>query len=343
MSKKLFNKKWSELTDKQKKRFSSKSDFLTQKRESNLTPKKDAVLAIQQDKGKLKPADVNRISSETGLSAEKIKKLAVNRVPDKVIKDPSPKKAAILAIQQDKGKLKPRDAERISNETGLSIKKILKITGNKVPDKVISGKLKTDKGDKGKDKKDTTIKDLKSDLEEAESKIKDFPGADGEKVKGKDFKKYKPQAKKIREAAEADLALRLAKKTEPKTLEKAENLKSKFEEGRTKREKQLAKIGDAKRPKFKDYKQAVKDIRKGRGAAKEYAYSGKFEKLGKKLGVKYGEQKREKRTERRFASLMEGLKNKKLGRAYSTAADDAKTQRKKGRKAMKLFRGESVA
>jgi len=364
LKKKILDLTWSQLTDKQKKNFSSKSDFTSQKKAStspeNISSKKAATLAIQQDKGKLKPKDVAKIAEDTGLTTKQVTR-----------------QAAELAIEQDKGKLKPKDVAKIAKDLKINPKQVTNIATKQNKDlselaggkkfftdapvqgpvkktptqtqTTTGGKSGGDKGDvngggdKGGDKKDTTIKDLKSDLKEAESKIEDFPGADGGKLKGKDFKGYKTQSKKIREAAEADLALRLAKKTEPKTLEKAENLKSKFEGGRAKREKQLAKISDAKRPEFKDYKQAVKDIRKGGGAAKEYAYSGKFENLGAKLGVKYGEQKREKRTERRFASLREGLKNEKLGKAYSTASDTAKTQRKKGRKAMKLFRGESVA
>ena len=349
MSKKLLNKQWSELTDKQKKNFSSKSDFTSQKKAATspkkISPKKAATLAIQQDKGKLKPKDIKKISKDTGLTTKQVTR-----------------QAAELAIEQDKGKLKPKDVAKIAKDLKINPKQITNIAvkekkdlsalagGKKFfTDAPIQGPVKktptqtqTTTGGKSEDKKDTTIEDLKSDLKEAESKIEDFPGADGGKLKGKDFKGYKTQSKKIREAAEADLALRLSKKTEPKTLEKAENLKSKFEGGRAKREKQLAKISDAKRPEFKDYKQAVKDIRKGGGAAKEYAYSGKFEKLGKELGVKYGEKAREERTESRLADLKKNIETK-FKKTYKTAADDAESRRKKGRKAMKLFRGESVA
>ena len=48
-------------------------------------PKAAAVQLITEDKGKLKEKDVERIAGETGLSANKIIKLAQNRVSDKVI------------------------------------------------------------------------------------------------------------------------------------------------------------------------------------------------------------------------------------------------------------------
>lgn len=228
------------------------------------------------------------------------------------------------------------------------------------------GKTTDPKGtdDKGGDDKDTTIKDLKSDLEEAESKIKDFPGADGGKLKGKDFKKYKTQSKKIRDAAQAALDLRIAEgKTKPKVLGKAAkeqeaflgdpSKKPKNLTGRAKRQYKLDQIGKAKKPDFEKFEKRIGKIRKGekikdsKGELRNYSYSGKFEKLGEELGVKYGNVARKNRTADRFANLKaklsEGLKIGELSKTYKTASDTAKTQREKGRKAMKLFRGESVA
>ena len=250
------------------------------------------------------------------------------------------RKLAAKLIRKDEGKVTASDLLRIQKKlkkkTGstFKLKKIGKVAANrtdKTVDKSVIKKAKTKK----------KVAKLTGIAEEAGSKVEPFPGADGEKVKGKDFRKYKPQSKEIREAAKADLKLRLAESTKPKVSKKAKNIKSEFKEGRRDRQKQLKKIGDAEAPSFKDYKKAVKDIRKGKGAAKEYAYSGKFEKLGKKLGVKYGKKAREKRTKDRLATLTKGLQSKSLGKTYSTAADDAEQQRKKGKKAIELFRGDS--
>ena len=88
----LLKKKWSQLSKSEKAKFKSKSTFSGRK-QAQLTinqttpkkPKKAAVTAIQQDKGKLKPKDIKRISEQTGLSSKKITRLAINKVPDKTV------------------------------------------------------------------------------------------------------------------------------------------------------------------------------------------------------------------------------------------------------------------
>ena len=158
---KLLKKKWSQLSKPEKALFKSKSTF-SKRRQAQLTinqgspekPKKDAVTAIQKDKGKLKPKDIKKISNDTGLSTEAVTKLAINRVPNKTISkkvdtsdtkqtessesENKPKEDAVTAIQKDKGKLKPKDVEKISNDTGLSPKKITKLARNRVPHKKLS-------------------------------------------------------------------------------------------------------------------------------------------------------------------------------------------------------------
>tara|TARA_S200002703_G_scaffold69011_1_gene59859 strand:- start:174 stop:1133 length:960 start_codon:yes stop_codon:yes gene_type:complete len=313
--------------------------------------RKLAAKLIQKDKGKLTASDLlrikNKIKKKKGkkLNLNQISEVAENRT-DKTVNESAinkfkTQKLATKLIKKDKGKLRAADLLRIQKKlekkkgSTLKLKKIANLAGertDKTFNKSVVRKAKTKK----------KVAKLKGIAEEAESKVKPFPGADGEKVKGKDFRKYKPQSKEIREAAQADLELRLAKKsTKPKVSNKAKNIKSEFKEGRKERKEKLKEIGDAKAPSFEDYKKSVEKIREGKGAAKEYAYSGKFKKLGEKLGVEYGQEAREKRTKDRLATLRKGLKSKSLANTYSTAADDAEQQRKKGKKALELFRGDS--
>jgi hypothetical protein len=176
---------------------------------------------------------------------------------------------------------------------------------------------------------------------------------------GKDFKKYKTQRGKILRAAKADLANKRNRDFKPEVIGKAADLREAFLgdpskkkeklKGRAKRQYKLDKIGKAKKPKFKDFKERIEKIREGKkiedstGTKRSYAYSGKFKELGEKLGIEYGSEDRKKRTKDRFAKLSKGLGIGKLTGTYKTASDTAKTQREKGREAMKLFRGESVA
>jgi len=186
--------------------------------------------------------------------------------------------------------------------------------------------------------RETGLSDLEQKAEETAADVKPFPATPGETKSGKAFRKYKTQGGKIRKAAEAALDAALADKErfKPKKIGKATKIKEKFEIGRGERGKKIgkieAKIKDTK-PKFKDYKQAVKDIRGGGGAAKEYAYSGKFEKLGKKLGVKYGEKAREERTKERFQRLSTGLKS-----TYETPAVTRQRRRDLGNQAIQSLK-----
>ena len=311
-----------------------------------------AAKLIGKDKGKITASDLlkikNKIKEKTGskLNLKQLSKVAENRtdktVDETAINKFKTQKLATKLIKKDKGALKAADLIRIQNKiekkkgSTLKLKGIARLAGertNKTVDKSVINKAKTKK----------KLGKLKDIADEAESKVKPFPGADGEKVKGKDFRKYKPQSKQIREAAQADLDLRREKaRAKPKKSEKVLKLSEEFSIGRQKRKDKLDKIGDAERPKFKDYEQAVQDIRDNKGAAKDYAYAGRFKKLGEKLGVKYGKKARENRTKDRLTSLRKGLKSETLGKTYEDAAESSAKQQRRGRRAMKLFRGEST-
>jgi len=176
---------------------------------------------------------------------------------------------------------------------------------------------------------------------------------------GKDFKKYKTQRGKILRAAKADLANKRNRDFKPEVIGKAADKLEAFlgdpskkpEElkGRAKRQYKLDQIGKAKKPNFERFERRIEKIREGKkikdskGTKQNYAYSGKFKELGEKLGIKYGVEDRKKRTKDRFTKLSKGLGIGELTGTYKTASDTAKTQRERGREAMKLFRGESVA
>jgi len=51
-----------------------------------------------------------------------------------------PKKKAVKLIKADKGKLKFKEAKKIADKTGLSIKKVTELVSNKVPDKEFGNK-----------------------------------------------------------------------------------------------------------------------------------------------------------------------------------------------------------
>lgn len=314
--------------------------------------RKLAAKLIQKDKGKLTASDLLRIKNK--IKKKKGKKLNLNQISEvsgnrtdktvdkSVINKFKIQKLATKLIKKDKGSLRAADLIRIQNKikkkkgSNLKFKDITKLAGertDKTVDKSVINKAKTKK----------KVGELKGIAEEAASKVKPFPGADGKKVQGKDFRKYKPQSTEIRAAAKADLDLRLAKgKAKPKKSQKVKDLSSEFSTGRQNRKDRLDKIDDAKKPKFKDYKSAVQDIRDNKGAAQEYAYAGKFKKLGKELGVKYGKKARKDRTKDRLATLRKGLKSQALGTIYEDAAESSKEQQKRGRKAMELFRGKST-
>ena len=394
----LLKKKWSQLSSSERDLFKSKSTF-SRLRQAQLTinqgtpekSKKAVVTAIQQDKGELKPRDVERISNETGVSPKKITKLAINRVPAKTVRETRAdltegkgKKGAIIQLAAD-GKLSDKDIKFLTkNYPGIKASDINKFLDKdrnadvKGPESKIKTTIrdtrltiKPGEGPGTETKTDTktdtgtdTVTDTVTDTGKGNGKDKEdgfdpnydplgeikFPKG----TSGKDFRKYKTQRGKIREAAEKDLENRMKQSFKPEVLGEAATLKEKFLgdptkprkklTGRAKREDRIQQVkerqidlGIRRKPKFEEYEERVEEIRKGKGAAKEYAYSGRFDKLGKRLGVKYGEKAREKRTESRLTDLR---KNIGAGpkKTYKTAADNAESQRKKGRKAMESFK-----
>jgi hypothetical protein len=126
-----------------------------------------------------------------------------------------PKKKAVKLIKADKGKLKLKEAKKIADRTGLSIKKITKLASNKVPDKKLGNKYQqkvnqanldavmkadnytppsTDKDDKTKDNKDDKTKDDKSGGGGDKDKTPIIGGqtptaAQGTKIQGKGTRK----------------------------------------------------------------------------------------------------------------------------------------------------------
>jgi hypothetical protein len=335
-----------------------------------------AAKLIGKDKGDLTASDLlrikNKIKEKTGktLSLKRLSKVAENKtdktIDQSVIDKFKIKKLATKLIEKDKDDLTASDLIRIQNKiekkTGstLNFRKIAKLADkrtDKTIDQSVINEAKTQKkvgksedvaDDAAEDVADEAAEDVADEAaedvaDEAASEVKPFPGADGKKVKGKDFRKYKPQSEEIREAKEAELAARLEKaRAKPKKSQKVKDLSSEFSIGRQRRKGKLDKIGDAEPPKFEEYEQEVQDIRDNKGAAQDYAYSGKFKKLGATLGVKYGKKARKNRTKDRLASLRKGLKSERLGKTYEDAAESSATQQRRGRRAMKLFRGEST-
>jgi len=123
--KKLFNLTWSELSDKQKKNIGvSKSEFIRQKKAHN----KSSSTAKSTPTPTPTPAPKPTPKPTPTPSKPKPKPM------------PKPKAAAILAINEDKGKLKPNDVKQISKDTGLSEERIVKLATNspKVEDKKVS-------------------------------------------------------------------------------------------------------------------------------------------------------------------------------------------------------------
>ena len=120
---------------------------------------------------------------------------------------------------------------------------------------------------------------------------------------------------------------------------KAEKIKTAFKTDSKNRKERLSKIEKGvSKPNFKRYKKNVKQIREGKGPAKEFGYSGKFERLGKSLGIKYGAKARAERTDERITRLRKGIGKPK--KAYKTAAESFETQKKQGKNILKRFKGE---
>jgi len=185
---------------------------------------------------------------------------------------------------------------------------------------------------------ETGLSELETKAEELAEEVDPIPGTPGTEISGKAFRKYDRQGKEIRRASEAALKAALAdkKRFKPKKIGKAKKIKDKFETRRGKREQTIgnleAKIEGTK-PKFEEYEQRIKDIRADKSEVSKYAYSGKFQNLGKTLGVGYGTDSREARTEKRFQRLTTGLKS-----TYETPAVTRKRRRDLGKQAIQSLK-----
>lgn len=163
----------------------------------------------------------------------------------------------------------------------------------------------------------------------------------GETGRNKPFVKYKPQAEAIEAAAKAKYDVR--KKDFKEKLDKGEAFKpvkgtgqilEEFREGKKQRKERIRGLEkEVKRPDYAEYESRVRDIQKGKGPAASYAYSGKFQDLGKKLGVGYSPEERGSRTEARFKKLTSGLKS-----TYETPAQSRERRRGLGKQAMDAMR-----
>jgi hypothetical protein len=183
--------------------------------------------------------------------------------------------------------------------------------------------------------KETGLSDLEQEAEETAADVNPFPATPGEDKSSKAFRKYKPQGGKIRKAAKAALDLALADKEsfKPKKLKGTKKIKQDFRAGRRDRNTTIDDIEQkfkGTKPKFKDYKQNIKEIREGDSP---YSYSGKFQTLGKTLGVEYSTGAREARTEKRFQRLTTGLRN-----TYETPAVTRKRRRDLGKQAIQSLK-----
>ena len=290
-----------------------------------------------ESKGSVSKAELREIAKNNpGVDASKILRIA-NTVADKkdgTVKGEKPKKIIKTGQVQhylDKfaeGDIGRKELTKIFNKVGFKntdkfFKRLDKLGATLKP----GAKKKFLRGLAAETKLDTAA--------ELAAEIKPFPGTPGQKISGKAFRKYDPQGKEILKASEAALEAALADKErfKPKKIGKATKIKEKFEIERGEREKKIGKI-EAKvkgtEPKFKDYKQNIKDIREGKSP---YSYSGKFEKLGTELGVGYGKKARKERTKERFQRLSTGLKS-----TYETPAVTRQRRRDLGKQAIQSLK-----
>ena len=345
----LLTKKWSELTKKEQRQFKSKEGFQRRKQNQPTTtptptpnkPKKAAALAIQQDRGKLKPRDVTRIAKQTGLTSKQISKIASRQGKDQDSATTSTSerqkrsdltegmgiRGALRALTSD-GKLGDKDISFLAkNYPGFKASDAKTFLGRKRnqdirgPKSTIKTTIRSSRGKdtgNGNGTRNGNGKDTDTDpFEDIE-----FPSGKS----GKEFRKYKPQGKDIREAAEADLAAKMKESFKPEVLGKAKSAKDKFLTGRDKRQHRIDKIGKVEKPKFETYKDKVKDIRKGKGEAAKYAYSTRFKNLGEQLGIGYTRKERRIRTKKRLRKLNLGTQG-----AYETTAKSRKRRRESGK------------
>lgn len=234
------------------------------------------------------------------------------------------RKLAAKLLRKDEGKVTASDLLRIQDK--IKRKKGSKLNLGKIADVAANKTDKTvDKSTIRKARRNKKLDSLRKDVSKAESKI-EIPRA--EDSKDKPFKKYKPQGKEIKKLSKARLALKKEKASEgPKTLKGSKKIFKDFKKGRKDRREEIKKIeGKVERPDFKEYKQDIKDIRKGEGKAATYAYTTRFKNLGKEFGIKYGDEARRKRTKSRLGDLKSGLTG-----TYETSAKASKNRREAGK------------
>ena len=234
------------------------------------------------------------------------------------------RKLAAKLLKKDEGKVTVPDLLRIQNK--LKSKKGSKLKLGQIADVAANKTDKTvNKSTIRKARRKKKLDPLREAVSEAESKVKIPRAEDG---RDKPFKKYKPQGKKIEKLSEARLALKKEKVSEgPKTLKGSKKIFKDFKKGRKDRKKEIKKIErKVERPDFGEYESNIEKIRKGEGKAATYAYSTRFENLGKKFGIEYGDDARRKRTKSRLKDLKSGLTG-----TYETSAKASKNRRKAGK------------
>lgn len=139
-------KKWANLSQAQKDKHGTKKAWkqakkkaATRKNSPAQNPAKAAARIVKNTGGakynQLSDVQKTKVDRKTYKQAKQTQAVTPSPSPAK------PKAAAVQLINQDKGKLKAKDAERIAGETGLSVNKIIKLAQNKVSDKVIGKKL----------------------------------------------------------------------------------------------------------------------------------------------------------------------------------------------------------
>ena len=349
-NKKILNLKWSDLTKRQKKNFENKAAFRKLKIEKgNKTPEfdfskrweglDDSVKEAWKAKGKGKK-DWRKSRVNAGFKIKDPEtteptKTQTPLLPGKTVPGPSPfsETPPLLSRQpqasQQPGPLAPGKTVPGPSPFGGFNPDVPFLSG--ADDGQKGGQKGGEKGEEKGEEKGGRPGDGDNDY--------DYEPKFPEDVSGKDIKKYKTQGGKIRRAAEADLARRLGQSFDPEKIKKAKKIKSAFKKDRQDRKNRLDKIEKkVSRPKFKDYKDTVKDIRKGKGPAKEFGYAGKFQRMGKSLGIKYGKGAREDRSADRLANLRRGINKPK--KVYQNAAESLKVQTKKGKQIIKRLQGE---
>lgn len=285
---------------------------------------KDELIAIAKDNPGLKANQILKIAKKTATKKEGTIEGGKNR---RVIKDTQ---VQSLLDKFSKDGIGARELGKIFNEVGFK-------NTNRFFKRLDNLGVELDPKVKKKFLQRQGLADATKEADKLAAKVDTFPGT-GKVLKSEKFRKYKPQSKEIREAADAALkaALKDKERFKPKKIKKATKIKDKFETGRAKREKRIGKIEakiEDKKPKFKDYRDEILRIRSGESDESKHAYFGKFQKLGAELGVGYGKTDRKRRTTERFQSLSTGLKS-----TYETPAVTRKRRRDLGNKAIQSLK-----